>query len=101
MTISEIIALVCMIFSFVTLGLNLKSDKKKDGKDFEQRIIERTETNMKLDEIGRNVNEIKDSVKETKKDIQNLAERQALTDAKAEKAHTRLDVIEAKMGEHP
>lgn len=96
MTISEVVAIIALVISTITVCINLRNSRKKDNKDIEQRVIERTETNMKLDEIGRNVNDIKDSVKETKRDIQSLAERQALTDAKAEKAHARLDIIEAK-----
>lgn len=97
MTISEIVAVLALVISFITVFLNLRSSKKKDNKDLEQRVIERTETNMKLDEIGRNVNEIKDSVKETKRDVQKLAERQALTDAKVDKAHARIDMLKIQI----
>lgn len=96
-TLSEAVAIIALGISFITVVLNLRSSKKKDDDDIEQRVIERTETNMKLDEIGRNVNEIKDSVRETKKDIQGLAERQAIIDAKAEKAHLRIDIMEATL----
>lgn len=92
----EVALLVSVISVCFSIYFGLRNNKRSDVKEIEQRVKERTETNMKLDQISRNVSDIKESVSDTKKDLQELKEKIALVEQKTNKAHVRLDVIEGK-----
>ena len=49
--------------------MGLKSDKRTDTKDIEERVKENTRINMKLDAISNNTTEIKNEVSEMRKEI--------------------------------
>lgn len=92
----EVTILVSIISVCFAIYFGLRNNKRSDVKEIEQRVKERTETNMKLDQISRNVSDIKESISDTNKDLQELKEKIALVEQKTNKAHVRLDVIEGK-----
>lgn len=92
----EVALLISIISVCFSIYFGLRNNKRSDVKEIEQRVKERTETNMKLDQISRNVSDIKESISDTNKDLQELKEKIALVEQKTNKAHVRLDVIEGK-----
>lgn len=97
---AEIVALISALSACFGIFSVIRNTRKSSEKDVEQRTIERTETNMKLDSIKKDVSDIKDVINETKKDVQHLNEKLALVDAKAEKAHLRIDMLEKEVSDH-
>jgi len=75
---------------------NTKSSKRTDTKDVEARTAESIRVEMKLDEISRNVTEIKDELRQQKQTIQGVIERVAKVEASSKQAHHRLDRMEGK-----
>lgn len=88
------VSILALVSSFY---FSSKSAKKTDTKDLEKEITQRTETNLKLDNIARNVADIKYDMSTTKNDIQDLKERVIRVDESAKQAHKRLDTIEARV----
>ena len=86
MTGAEIVAVISALSACFAIFSVIRNTRRSSEKDIEQRTIERTETNMKLDSI--------------KKDVQRLGEKVALGDAKAEKAHLRIDMLEKEVSDH-
>lgn len=74
-----------------------KNNKKTDIKEIEQRVAERTETNMKLDEINRNTQEIRYDVTSVKKDVQKNSEELVEVRSSAKQAHHRIDGLEERL----
>lgn len=79
-----------------TVFFNTKSSNRTDKKDIEARATESIRVEMKLDEIGRNVSEIKDELRQQKQTIQGVIERVAKVEASSKQAHHRLDRMEGK-----
>lgn len=93
------IAGVCIsaISAFAAIYFSSKNNKHSDVKDIERQVAERTEMNMKLDEINRNTTDIKYDVSAVKKDIQKHAEKIIEIEASAKQAHHRLDGLEDRL----
>lgn len=100
MSAPVIISIIGLIVSTISVSCAIyfssKNSRNTDTKEIEQRVAERTETNMKLDEIGRNVTDIKYDISSTKKEVQNLTERMASVESSAKQAHHRIDRFENK-----
>lgn len=90
------VAIVGMLVSLVALLFTAKGSKRTDVKDLEARIAENTKVNIKLDNIGQDVAEIKEEIKLQRQEVQALAERVATVEASAKQAHHRLDRMEGK-----
>ena len=101
MNVSIIISIIGLIISTISVSfaiyIGTKNSKKTDIKDIEQRVAERTETNMKLDEINRNTQEIRYDVTGLKKDVQRHGEKIVEIEASAKQAHHRLDSVENRL----
>ena len=95
---TEIIALAGVTISLLAVLLSLKSTKRSDTKDLEERVAENTKFNIKLDSIAQDVAETKEEIKLQRREVQNLVERMAQVEASAKQAHHRLDRME-KSGE--
>ena len=66
----EITILISVVSVSFAVFFGLKNNKRSDIKDIEQKATERAETNYKLDEISRNVSDIKYDISSTKKSAQ-------------------------------
>jgi peptidoglycan hydrolase CwlO-like protein len=89
--LAVLLSIVSVVFS---IYFGSKNNKRSDTKDIEARVTERTETNYKLDEISRNVTDIKYDISSTKKSVQELSERMASVEATASYANRRIDILE-------
>lgn len=87
------ISVLSLCFS---IFFGLKNNKRNDTKEIEQRTKEHTEVTMRLDEICRNVTDIKADIISSKKDIQLLEIRLTATEASVKSAHHRIDEITKK-----
>lgn len=86
-----IISIIAVVSSFIWGFLG---NKRSDTHDIEQRVAERTETNCKLDEISRNVTDIKYDISSTKRDVQAITERLSSVESSTKSAHRRIDAIQ-------
>lgn len=98
-TVSDVVALVSAASALVAIFFAVKNGKRTDTKEIERRAAERTETNVKLDVISGDVREIKETSKETVRNVQALADKIAVVDAKADRAHYRIDALEKERRE--
>lgn len=92
----EVALLISVISVSFSIYFGLRNNKRSDVKELETRVRERTETNMKLDQIGKCVTEIKENISDTKRDLQELKEKLIIVEQKINKAHYRIDVLENK-----
>ena len=90
-----------IIISVLSLGfsvfMGLKSNKRTDAKDIEERVKENTRINMKLDAISNNTTDIKNEVSEMRKEINSHDSRIIKVEESAKQAHHRLDTIEGRL----
>lgn len=93
-----------IIISVLSLGfsvfMGLKSDKRTDTKDIEERVKENTRINMKLDAISTNTTDIKNEVLEMRKEINSHDGRIVKVEESVKSAHHRLDGLEERLNEH-
>ena len=92
-----IISVLSLSFS---VFMGLKSDKRTDTKDIEERVKENTRINMKLDAISNNTTEIKNEVSEMRKEINSHDGRIVKVEESVKSAHHRLDGLEERLNEH-
>lgn len=101
MEVSVVISAIGLIISSASAGcaiyFSCRNGKKTDIKEIEQKVAERTEINMKLDEINRNTQENRYDVTGLKKDVQKHGEKLVEIDASTRQAHHRLDVVEDRL----
>lgn len=90
-----------IIISVLSLGfsvfMGLKSNKRTDTKDIEDRVKENTRINMKLDAISNNTTDIKNEVSEMRKEINSHDSRIVKVEESVKSFHHRLDGIEERM----
>ena len=90
-----------IIISVLSLGfsvfMGLKSNKRTDTKDIEERVKENTRINMKLDAISNNTIDIKNEVSEMRKEINSHDSRIVKVEESVKSFHHRLDGIEERL----
>lgn len=95
----SVIALAVTIVSVsFAIYFGVKSSKRSDNSDIEGKAIERATINVKLDQIGGDVRDIKYDVTGVKKDFQLLNERVIKVEESAKSAHHRIDGLEERQG---
>lgn len=87
---------ISMLGTLVAMYFSMKNGKRTDIKDVEARAAENAKLNVKLDEIARNISEIKEEIRLQKQEVQMLVERMAKVEASAKQAHLRMDRFERK-----
>lgn len=87
-----------IIISVLSLGfsvfMGVKSNKRTDTKDIEERVKENTRINMKLDGITNNTAEIKAELSEMRKEINSHDTRLVKIEESVKSAHHRIDGVE-------
>ena len=82
-----------IIISVLSLGfsvfMGLKSNKRTDAKDIEERVKENTRINMKLDAISNNTTDIKNEVSEMRKEINSHDSRIVKVEESVKSLHHR------------
>lgn len=90
MTIQVSAAIIISVLSLsFSVFMGLKSDKRTDTKDIEERVKENTRINMKLDAISNNTTEIKNEVSEMRKEINSHDGRIVKVEESVKSAHHR------------
>ena len=89
----EITLLISIISVSFSVFFGLKNSKKSDEKDIAERIARDTRTDMKLDEIGKDVKEVKETVRNIQNDVKDHEGRIVKLEASYKAEHKRLDEI--------
>jgi peptidoglycan hydrolase CwlO-like protein len=96
-TLISVIALIVTIISVAfAIYFGLKGARRNDNTDIEKKAYEQASINVKLDQIGGDVRDIKYDVTGVKKDFQLLNERVIKVEESAKSAHHRIDGIEER-----
>lgn len=85
-----VVSIVSVCFSAY---FGLRNNRKSNEKEIAERIARDTRTDMKLDEIGRNVKEVKDTVKSIQSDVKDHEGRIVKLEASYKAGHKRMDEI--------
>ena len=88
--IALVVSIVSVAFS---VFFGLKNNKKTDEKEIAEKIARETRTEFKLDEIGRDVREVKETVKNIQNDIKDHEGRIVKLEASYKAEHKRLDEV--------
>lgn len=89
----EIALLVSIISVCFSVFFGLKNNKRTDNSELSNRIARDTRTDMKLDEIGNDVKEVKETVKNIQSDIKDHEGRIVKLEASYKAEHKRLDEV--------
>lgn len=92
----EITLLIAIASLSASIYFGLKNSKRGDRSDIEDKAAETATINVKLDNIGNDVKDIKYDISAVKTDVQNLAERMVIVEQSTKSAHHRIDGIEEK-----
>jgi uncharacterized protein YpmB len=95
MTIEITIVISAVSVAFA-IYFGLKSNRRNDVKDIEERAANNAKVNMKLDIISSNVTDIKNETSATRVEVRNLTERVVAVEQSAKSAHHRLDDLVGK-----
>lgn len=87
----EVSLLVGIVSVAFAVYFGLKSNRRNDVKDIEDRAANNAKVNMKLDNISQTVNDIKYDISATKKEVRDLTERVVTVEQSTKSAHHRLD----------
>lgn len=82
---------------FFSMYRGQKSDKQLDTKEFEERIKENTKINYKLDEISKNLGELKHDVTVFGNDERAIENRVAVAESSLKSLHKRVDTMESRL----
>ena len=74
-----------------SIYMGLKGNRKNEKSELEERAAEMARLNVKLDAISKNLQDVKDELRLSRQELQNLSERVAKVEASASQAHKRLD----------
>ena len=96
-TLSVLISIASLSFS---VYMGLKGNRKNDEEDIKERIARETRTDMKLDEIGKDIKEVKETVKNIQNDIKDHEGRIVKLEASLKALHKRLDTEKKEGGEN-
>ena len=88
--IALVISIVSVSFS---VYFGLKNNKKSDEKDIAERIARDTRTDMKLDEISKDVKDVKETVRNIQNDVKDHEGRIVKLEASYKAEHKRLNEI--------
>ena len=89
----EVALLLSVISVSFSIFFGIKNNKKSDEKDIAERIARDTRTDMKLDEISKDVKEVKETVRNIQNDVKDHEGRIVKLEASYKAEHKRLDEI--------
>lgn len=89
----EITLLISVISVSFSVFFGLKNSKKSDEKDIAERIARDTRTDMKLDEISKDVKEVKETVRNIQNDVKDHEGRIVKLEASYKAEHKRIDEL--------
>lgn len=89
----EVALLASIVSVAFSIFFGLKSSKRTDKKEIEDRIARDTRTEMTLDEINNNVRDVKETVKNIQNDVKDHEGRIVKLEASYKAEHKRLDEV--------
>jgi predicted nuclease with TOPRIM domain len=89
-TLAVLVSIASLSFS---VYMGLKNNKRTDEKEIAERIARDTRTDMKLDEISKDIKEVKETVKNIQNDVKDHEGRIVKLEASYKAEHKRLDEI--------
>ena len=89
----ELALLISIVSVSFSVFFGLKNNKRSDAKDIQERISRDTRTDMKLDEISKDVKEVKETVRNIQNDVKDHEGRIVKLEASYKAEHKRLDEI--------
>ena len=89
----EVALLVSVVSVAFSIFFGIKNSKKSDGEEIAQRIARDTRVDMKLDEISKDVKEVKDTVRSIQNDVKDHEGRITKLEASYKAEHKRLDEL--------
>lgn len=92
----ELTILVSVVSVAFAIYFGLKSNRRNDVKDIEEKAARDAKINMKLDDIASDVKDIKYDITAVKKDVAKLDKRVVVVEQSTKSAHHRIDRIEGK-----
>jgi outer membrane murein-binding lipoprotein Lpp len=87
----QITVLVSIVSVAFAIYFGLKSNRRSDVKEIEERAANNAKVNMKLDIISNNVTDIKSDMSATRTEVKELSERVVAVEQSTKSAHHRLD----------
>lgn len=90
----EITILISTVSVAFAIYFGLKSARRSDVKDIEERATQNATINVKLDNISNTVNDIKYDISETKKKVDEIDKRLVIVEQSTKSAHRRIDNME-------
>lgn len=87
----EIALLISIVSVAFSVFFGLKNSKKSDTKDIAEKVARDTKLDMKLDEIGNDVKEVKETVRTIQGDVKNHEGRIVKLEASYARLHERVD----------
>ena len=98
--ISTLISIIALFVTLISVAFavyfGLKNTKRSDTSDIERKAAETATINVKLDQIGGDVRDIKYDMTAVKRDVQSLTERMITVEQSTKSAHHRIDGLEGK-----
>lgn len=98
--VPTLISIIALIITAISIGFaiyfGLKGSKRNDNSDIKNEAYEKASINVKLDQIGGDVRDIKYDMTGVKKDFQMLNERVIKVEESAKSAHHRIDGMEER-----
>ena len=91
--VALLLSLVSVVFS---VYFGLKNNRRSDSKEIEAKAAETAVINVKLDQIGSDVRDIKYDITSVKNDVQQLTGRMIKVEESAKQAHHRIDELSEK-----
>ena len=89
----EVALLVSVVSVAFSIFFGIKNSKKSDSEEIAQRIARDTRVDMKLDEISKDVKEVKDTVRSIQNDVKDHEGRIVKLEASYKAEHKRLDEV--------
>lgn len=94
----EVALLISIVSVSFSIFFGLKNNKKSDAKEIEERVARDTKTDMKLDEISKDVKEVKETVRNIQNDVKDHEGRIVKLESSYKAEHKRLDEIFGMVG---
>ena len=98
MTVQEFIMvfvpIIVSVLAFCfSVYMGMRGNKKTDENEIAERIARETRTDMKLDEISKDIKEVKETVKNIQNDVKDHEGRIVKLEASYKQCHKRLDEV--------
>lgn len=92
----EVTILISVVSVCFAIYFGLKSNRRNDIKDIQEKAERDTRINIKLDDISGDVKDVKYDISSVKKKIEDVDKRLLVVEQSTKSAHHRIDRIEGK-----